>query len=54
MYEELKQGTRTVEEREKVLVLVRRRKADKEAEQEIQEEPQPIKQWEKPRRWQVY
>ena len=45
--------TKKVEEREKVLVPVRRCKPDKEAEPDIQEEPQPVKQRETPRRWYV-
>ena len=54
MCEKLAQDTKTVEEEEKVLVPVRRREAKKEAEQELQEELPPVKQWKAPRRWYVY
>ena len=45
--------TKKVEEREQVLVPVRRYKPGKEAEADIQEEPQPVKQRGTPRRWYV-
>ena len=54
MYEELKQSAEMVEEREKVLVPVRRREADKQAEQEIEEDSREGKQRETPRRWFIY
>ena len=54
MYEELKQNTEIIEEQEKVLVPVRRCQADKQAEQEIQQKPEPVKKWERPRRWYIY
>jgi len=48
MYKKLEQETE-IKEREKVLVPIRRREAEKEAELEIREEPP--EQWQIPRRW---
>ena len=54
MYEEFERDSEVLKEREKVLVPVRKREAEKEAGQEIREEPLLAKQWEIPRRWYVY
>ena len=53
MYEEFERDSEVVKEREKVLVPVRKREAEKEAEQEIHEEPRLAEQWQMPRRWHV-
>ena len=54
MSEKLEQHTRMVEEREKVLVPVRRRQAEREAVHEMQKEQRLVKQWKHPRRWYVH
>ena len=53
MYEEFERNSEVLKEREKVLIPVQKREAEKEAEQEIREEPRLAEQWQIPRRWYV-
>jgi hypothetical protein len=46
--------TQALEEGEKVAVPVIRRQIENKVEQEINEEPQPVKQQKIPRRWYIY